>query len=318
MMSTKTVDSDPEFTLGAVPSEMAGEAGRSLSTRQGTSSRVVAAFAALALVVGAVAFYFFWPRSVTPPQQVALSPPASTPAAGAQLEPAIQHPVEKIPGLVATDAGGAQFPLPTLDESDIVTKGAIETIFGRDAVVRFLVPTGIIRHIVATVDSLPRKMVAAPMLPIKSTPGAFVTTSTAGRVSIANTNAGRYSAYIKAVEGIDTRLLAGFYVRLYPLFQQAYVELGYPNGYFNDRLIGVIDHLLAAPEPRGPAYLYQPKVLFEFADPELEELSAGQKILVRIGIENEKRLKAKLRDIREALTADAAVSSQSVSAPTAR
>lgn len=29
-----------------------------------------------------------------------------------------------------------------------------------------------------------------------------------------------------------------FYVRLYPLFQKAYVELGYPNGYFNDRLIG--------------------------------------------------------------------------------
>ncbi len=42
--------------------------------------------------------------------------------------------------------------------------------------------------------------------------------------------------------------------------------------------------------------------MFEFADPELEELSAGQKILVRIGIENERRLKAKLRDVRWALT----------------
>jgi hypothetical protein len=95
--------------------------------------------------------------------------------------------------------------------------------------------------------------------------------------------------------------LAGFYVRLYPLFQQAYVELGYPNGYFNDRLIGVIDHLLAAPEPKAPVYLAQPRVVFEFADPQLESLSAGQKILVRMGADNEMRIKAKLRELRKLL-----------------
>jgi len=44
-------------------------------------------------------------------------------------------------------------------------------------------------------------------------------------------------------------------------------------------------------------------VRFEFADPELEAMSAGQKILVRIGIDNELRLKTKLREIRHALTA---------------
>ena len=46
--------------------------------------------------------------------------------------------------------------------------------------------------------------------------------------------------------------------------------------------------------------------MFEFADPDLEELSAGQKILVSVGIDNEMRLKAKLRDIRKALTGKAA------------
>jgi len=123
---------------------------------------------------------------------------------------------------------------------------------------------------------------------------------------IAGNDAGRYTAYVNAAESIDSRLLAQFYVRLYPLFQQAYAELGYPDGYFNDRLIGVIDHLLAAPEPKSPVYLTQPRILFEFADPNLEELSAGQKILVRVGIDNEMRLKAKLRDIRKALTGKAA------------
>ena len=62
----------------------------------------------------------------------------------------------------------------------------------------------------------------------------------------------------------------------------------------------------ATPEPKPPIYLSQPKVLFEFADQELEELSAGQKILIRMGIDNGLRLKGKLRDIRNALTASVA------------
>ena len=39
--------------------------------------------------------------------------------------------------------------------------------------------------------------------------------------------------------------------------------------------------------------------MYEFADPALEDLSAGQKILVRTGLENERRIKVKLRDIRQ-------------------
>ncbi len=212
--------------------------------------------------------------------------------------------MERIPAL--GDAGGAQFPLPKLDDSDIVAKDAVETILNGDAYIHLLVPGGIIRHIVATVDNLPRKTIAARILPVKLVPGSLATSNSVRGKSIAADNAGRYAAYIKAAEAIDTKRLAGFYVRLYPLFQQAYVELGYPDRYFNDRLISVIDHLLAAPEPKPPVYVSQPKIMFEFADPELEDLSAGQKILVRIGVDNELRLKAKLRDIRKALTAEAA------------
>jgi Protein of unknown function (DUF3014) len=65
--------------------------------------------------------------------------------------------------------------------------------------------------------------------------------------------------------------------------------------------VEVIDHLLEAPELHRPALLSQPKVLYEFADPKLEDLSAGQKILLRMGRENAVKMKAKLREIREAL-----------------
>ena len=63
----------------------------------------------------------------------------------------------------------------------------------------------------------------------------------------------------------------------------------------------MIDHLLEAPDLERPVLLSQPRVVYEFADPKLEGLSAGQKILLRMGSENAVKMKAKLRQIREAL-----------------
>jgi hypothetical protein len=76
------------------------------------------------------------------------------------------------------------------------------------------------------------------------------------------------------------------------------VELGYPDGYFNDRLIAVIDHLLETPTVQGPIKVTQPSVHYQFADPALEEKSAGQKLLIRMGNGNAAAIKMKLRELR--------------------
>jgi len=49
--------------------------------------------------------------------------------------------------------------------------------------------------------------------------------------------------------------------------------------------------------------LSQPKVLYEYADPSLQSMSAGQKIMVRMGPENEAKVKAKLREVRRLIVA---------------
>ena len=67
---------------------------------------------------------------------------------------------------------------------------------------------------------------------------------------------------------------------------------------FNDRLVEAIDDLLAAPAVTGPLKLTQPKVLYEFADARLEQRSAGQKIMLRMGSDNAARVKAKLAQFR--------------------
>jgi len=38
-------------------------------------------------------------------------------------------------------------------------------------------------------------------------------------------------------EKVDAKAFMAVYTRFYPLLQQAYRELGYPKGYFNDRLV---------------------------------------------------------------------------------
>lgn len=101
----------------------------------------------------------------------------------------------------------------------------------------------------------------------------------------------------------DAKKLVAVYARFYPLFQRAYQDLGYPDGYFNSRLVAIIDHLRAVLEIEGPLALTQPHVLYEFADPDLELRSAGHKIMLRMGMDNAAKIKAKLREIRSEVTA---------------
>jgi hypothetical protein len=144
--------------------------------------------------------------------------------------------------------------------------------------------------------------VAQRLNPVRPVGGEFRVAGGEGSFAIAPENAARYQPYVRMVQLVNAKKLALAYGRLYPLFQKAYEDLGYPKGYFNDRLIAVIDHLLVAPEVQGPIPLVAPHVQYQFADPELEALSAGQKVLLRMGSANAAVIKAKLREIRAELT----------------
>ena len=132
--------------------------------------------------------------------------------------------------------------------------------------------------------------------------GAFVTTQTDGPHPARRATTHRATQpYLAVMEHVDTRKLVEAYVRFYPLFQKAYQDLGYPNGYFNDRLVEVIDHLLATPEV--PAPIASRSRRCSTSSPiRRSKRSAGQKILMRMGPVNEARVKAKLREIRSGVT----------------
>ena len=257
------------------------------------------------LVALALALYAFWSfrqRDVQLP-----STPEETPAA--VTPPVARHPIEAVqPG-----TQGEAPPLPSLDDSAPAVEAALQGLIGQQAVLDFLGVGNPVRQLVATVDNLPRNKAPSRVWPVKRTPGQFtVDESVDGQATISATNSARYTPFVDLVTSVDTGSAVALYVRFYPLLQQAYEGLGYRGKYFNDRVVEVIDNLLATPlagdevavmlPSHDPSIVVeQPWVMYQFADPELESLSAGQKILIRVGRENSARLRTTLQELRQRL-----------------
>jgi hypothetical protein len=267
------------------------------------------------VTAGLGVMYWMWgPKlqeqlSSSEPEVVAPAPPQTPPPQESEAAP--QYPVPNVAEATETgpksDAAAApkpvQPPAGDLAASDASVRDSLTSLFGAAPIETFLVPERVVQKIVATVDSLDGDPVPLRQRAILNVPQLPIVNQSGDTITLATENGERYRMLIAAVEHADARQIAGLYLRYYALFQRAYEELGYPRGYFNDRAVQIIDHLLATPELPGPIELVRPKVLYQFKDPELEELSSGQKAMLRLGRENEAVVKGKLREVREVITA---------------
>jgi hypothetical protein len=258
--------------------------------------RLLVGLVVVVIIAGGLAAYWYFRADAlteTPVTAAAPLPPVTLPGLAPEM-PAIEHPLpEPLPGEPA---------LPALVDSDRAVTDLLTGLFGQEAFARFFLSDDIVRRFVATIDNLPRKTAAQRLLPTRPVPGGFVVQDVDGGFVATLDNELRYRPYVLAMEQVEARRLVAAYLRHYPLFQAAYQELGYPDGYFNDRLMQAIDDLLAAPDAPN-AVLTQPRILYQFADASLEERSAGQKIILRMGAANAGRVKDKLRAIRRELVA---------------
>lgn len=271
-------------------------------------SRWLIAGGALAVLIGES--IWLWYRTTTPPGSLSAPPAAEAPTPAAPATPApvaaasaaIQYPIGPEPASSAV-------PAPDLDTT-------LNALFGRQAVLRLFQLDGFPRRVAATVDNLGRRHAPAQVWPLNPAPGRFLVQRAADAELVDADNAMRYTPYVLLIEQVDLAQLVAAYAQLYPQFQQAYEELGFPGRYFNDRLVQVIDQLLAAPEPNGPLAVHLPPInspvqpprpwtLYEFDDPALQSLTAGQKLMLRMGLVNERRVKYRLAELRKLLAAGA-------------
>lgn len=246
--------------------------------------------------------------SAPPPEPVApAQPPASE--AGTESPEGGRYPV---PARAANAP-----PLPDAEHSDIPVLIGLAGSMARNVFGQFFNTQDIIRRFVVTIDNLPREQVPSQMSINRRTPGGFAIARDPvdGSVNIAAANQKRYQKWVQMAEGVRPSLAAAVYYNFYPLMQREFQSMGHPRGYFNDRVVAAIDDMLAAPDVPGPIRLVQPEVLYRYADPDLEKLSAGRKIMVRMGPENAERVRKVLQAWRDELTRGAPDAKPAAPAP---
>jgi len=208
-----------------------------------------------------------------------------------------------------------EIPLPPLHRSDGYLREKLVDVVGEEPVEQFFVTDAIAARAVATVDALGSRQVPENLRVMAGPAGEFEALpdpdprreilDEAGdplpQYLSSSANSDRFLPFVELLESIDIEQAAADYRRYYPLFQQAWQEQGYTDSDFGDRLKAVIDELLATPEVPEPYRLIKPEAVYLFVDPELENLSSGQKILLRMGSDNAARVKSVLAKLRQVI-----------------
>lgn len=247
------------------------------------------------------------PAEMTAPMAASSSANTGQPGIGT-----VAHPQHPIPSKADTEGKGRSNSGATESSSfqealmQALGKTSVDNGNGEQAapLSSFLISTGLIRRIVTTVDDLGRHTsIPARVRPVPPVRGSLAVQKSESSVALSADNAARYQPFVKAIGGLNMQHVAAAYFRYYPAFQKAYEQLGFPNRYFNDRVIQVIDLMLAAPHVSPPVTLVPYKGNYRFADPALEALPAGQKLMIRIGPQNAATLRTKLQELRAALVA---------------
>lgn len=254
-----------------------------------SSGATVLVVVVLAVIAGLATWHyrdelFPPPESATGPATEPSTIVESATPAEASDDTGPRHPM---PGPAPmTSTSGELVPLPALDDSDAYFLLDVATVFGA-AIESLFTREAVIDKLVTSVDNLPRANLSEKIRPVGRLGDAFAADAGDDETLVLGLSSYlRYDALVAYLYYADLDAVYDTYRRFYPLFQESYERLGYPDAHFNDRLVEVIDHLVATPQPAEPIILVRPHVLYEFADPDLQALSSGQKLMLRMGPDN--------------------------------
>ena len=188
--------------------------------------------------------------------------------------------------------------LPTLDQSTEVLVSEAEE---RAINTRPVRSEHVVRDLVVFLHNLSDGAVIRESATIAPPDARFSTQTVDNQLYIDERTYARYDEVVEWFEGLDSQAVVAMYRDFEPLFKQAFGEIAHPDESFEQQLLGAIDMLLATPEPDGLLALSDDQVMYTFADPELEQLPAAQKQMLRLGVDNQRRVKRKLRELRALL-----------------
>lgn len=232
--------------------------------------------------------------------------PAAEPQSQAQSDRAMSSLA------AASEPASTPLPVPAGAKSPLTMAMALDELFGSKVAQSMFQTADFVQRFVITVDKLGRAKAPSRLWPMVPMPGPFLVDWQGGSGVIGIDNGLRYTPYVLLLETVDLHRAVQIYAELYPQFQRAYEEQGFAGQSFHERLLAVMDQLLSAPDlnvapkvhlpvPVGATGAAKPWVLYQFDDPALEAANAGQKIMIRMGAVNQRRVKAKLAELRRLL-----------------
>lgn len=190
--------------------------------------------------------------------------------------------------------------LRPLNESDAVVRELAKGLSHHHRFAVWLGANDLMRRLVATIVGAAAGESPRAPLDFLAPKGSFTVLQTPERTVIDRRSYARYDSLVEVVMSLDSQACARVYRQLEPFFDAAYGELGRPNDRFAVTLERALRLLLETPVPDGDIavrHALRAPLLYEYADPNLETLTPAQKHLLRLGPENARRVKAKLREL---------------------
>ncbi|MCL2915303.1 DUF3014 domain-containing protein [Shewanella corallii] len=272
----------------------------------GTNGIAIAAIILVLIASGGAYFYFSkdsTPEPALPTEQLVLpepSPAEPLPVTEPVVEPE-PEPVVETPSQPTVVPEPEIDPLPTLNDSDTyIQEKTVKLADGMD-ISRLLVTQDMARQFVVFVDNLAQGELARKVSPLKGPTQTFTVTDITDKTYLNPDSYHRYDVYADFLSSLNEEQLATTYDKLLPLLDEAFAELGYQDLSFNERVEEAIDEMLAAPVIEDPIELSTISVNYQFVDPELEALPAAQKLMIRMGPDNSRKVKAVLKKLKQQL-----------------
>lgn len=271
---------------------------------------LIAALIIVGLALAGSLYYVFRSSTESLPgltQSLAITapPPPQAPQPQPQPKPAPATEPSATPApQPAQPEGQPAFTLPSLSDSDHLIRNGVVGLTRNEGINSWLGANQLIRRCVAFVDNAAHGKMARAQVTFLAPNKSFEARQISDNEYVMDpASYARYDRATSIFVSIDAERAVKFYLLTRPLFQKAYAELGYPDKDFDKVIFNAVDRLLKTPIITAPVKLVRPSVMYKFADPALESLSAAQKQLIRMGPKNTQAIQAKLKEMAADLRA---------------
>jgi hypothetical protein len=235
----------------------------------------------LGVVAGGLLTFWWMSRSQTTP---AAAPSATAPEIAASSGRPARQPLN----------------LPNLNDSDAFIRDLVSTLSNHPTLARLLATPSLVRATTAGVIQIGDGRTPVEWLNVlRPATRLQILGSDSGPVS--PVSHARWNQVAAAVSSVSPADAAQLYVNVKPLIDEAYIELGQPDGDFDQAILRAVRVLKDTPMPEIAPELVRRPGYFDYEDPALKELKPVQKQLLLLGPDNRRQLMAWLDQFVQAL-----------------